>query len=157
MKIEDLWYSMDNILAASNYAERPSWAKDPGYPPSRARQNVAALPPISLWSVGVMEYWKNKHQTPFFSNFKQRPARFSNAKSSRTIDHHSRTPWNCYRHNRLSLIWPKGPKFLNLNNPGRFRNLNHLTFIIICVICEICGLYFFIIHYSLFIIHFIWG
>jgi hypothetical protein len=32
-----------------------------------------------LWSVGVMEYWKNENPTPIFRNFKQRPSRFYNA------------------------------------------------------------------------------
>jgi hypothetical protein len=44
------------------------------------------------WSVGVMEYWKNENPTPIFCNFKQRPSRFSDALSSRSIDHHSSTP-----------------------------------------------------------------
>jgi hypothetical protein len=30
-----------------------------------------------LWSVGVMEYWKNENPTPIFCNFKQRLSRFS--------------------------------------------------------------------------------
>jgi len=32
-----------------------------------------------LWSVGVMEYWKNEIPTPIFCNFIQMPSRFSDA------------------------------------------------------------------------------
>jgi hypothetical protein len=32
-----------------------------------------------LWSVGVMEYWKNENPTPIFCNFEQRLSRFSDA------------------------------------------------------------------------------
>jgi hypothetical protein len=32
-----------------------------------------------LWSIGVMEYWKNENPTPIFCNYKQRPSRFSDA------------------------------------------------------------------------------
>jgi hypothetical protein len=32
-----------------------------------------------IWSVGVMEYWKNGDPTPIFCNLEQRPSRFSDA------------------------------------------------------------------------------
>jgi hypothetical protein len=32
-----------------------------------------------LWSVGVMEYWKNENLTPIFCNFIQKPSSSSDA------------------------------------------------------------------------------
>ena len=34
-----------------------------------------------IWSVGVMEHWKNENPTPIFCNFKQKTSRISDAKS----------------------------------------------------------------------------
>jgi len=38
---------------------------------------ITLLGSTYLWSVGVMEYWKNEIPTPIFCNFIQRPSRFS--------------------------------------------------------------------------------
>ena len=48
-----------------------------------------------------MEYWKNEIPTTILCNFIQRPSRFSDAQSSRVIDHHSSTP---ILHQSLNLL-----------------------------------------------------
>jgi hypothetical protein len=69
-----------------------------------------------LWSVGVMEYWKNENSTPIFCNFKWRPSSFSDAWSSRAIDHHSSTPT---LHHSLKLMQAE-PSISDLKPMKRF-------------------------------------
>jgi hypothetical protein len=60
---------------------KESRPKGPGFglPPGRGLSMIL-LYSTYLWSVGVMEYWKNENPTPpIFYNFKQRPSRFSDA------------------------------------------------------------------------------
>jgi hypothetical protein len=50
-----------------------SWHREPGFglPPGRGL-SMTLLCSKYLWSVGVMEYWKNENPTPIFCNLKQR-------------------------------------------------------------------------------------
>jgi hypothetical protein len=54
--------------------------KGPGFglPPGRGL-SMALLYSTYLWSIGVMEYWKNENPTPIFCNLEQKPSRFSDA------------------------------------------------------------------------------
>jgi hypothetical protein len=64
-------------------ASKESRPKRPGFglPPGRGL-SMRLLCSTYLWSVGVMEYWKNENPTPIFCNFKQRTSRISDAYSS---------------------------------------------------------------------------
>jgi hypothetical protein len=75
---------------------------------------------LAYGSERVMEYWKNKNPTPIFCNFKYRLSRFSDAKSSRSIDHHSSTP---ILHRPLKLILAE-PSFLSLATAGLLHGKN---------------------------------
>ena len=67
-----------------------------------------------------MEYWKNENPTPIFCNFKQRPSKFSDAESSRAMDHHSSTP---ILHHSLKLLQAE-PIISDLAQRTRFSNMN---------------------------------
>ena len=71
-----------------------------GLPPGRGL-SMTLLCSTYLWSLGVMEYWKNEIPTPTFCNFKQRASRISEVKSASAIDHHSSTP---ILHHSLKLL-----------------------------------------------------
>jgi len=47
------------------------------FPPLGNGLYMTLLGSTYLWSVGVMEYWKNEIPTPIFCNFIQKPSRFS--------------------------------------------------------------------------------
>jgi hypothetical protein len=59
---------------------KESWPRGPGIglPPGRGL-SMTLFCSKYLWSVGVMEYWKNENPTPIFCNLKQRASRFSDA------------------------------------------------------------------------------
>jgi hypothetical protein len=59
---------------------KKSRPKGPGFglPPGRGL-SMTLLCSTYLWSVGVMEYWKNENPTPIFRNFKQRTSKISDA------------------------------------------------------------------------------
>jgi hypothetical protein len=46
------------------------------------RVSMTLLRSTYVWSVEVMEYWKNENPTPIFCNFIQRTSRISDALSS---------------------------------------------------------------------------
>jgi hypothetical protein len=57
---------------------KESRPKGPGFGlPPGSGLCITLLGSTYLWSVGVMEYWKNEIPTPIFCNFMQRPSRFS--------------------------------------------------------------------------------
>jgi hypothetical protein len=61
-------------------ARKESRPKGPGIGlPSGRGLSMTLLCSTYLWSVGVMEYWKNENPTPIFCNFKQRKSRISDA------------------------------------------------------------------------------
>jgi hypothetical protein len=64
--------------AISESLSKESRPKGPGFglPPGRGL-SMTLLCSTYLWSVGVMEYWKNENPTPIFCNFKQSPSRIS--------------------------------------------------------------------------------
>jgi len=68
---------MFSLDASFSKESRP---KGPGFglPPGRGL-SMTLLYATYLWSVGVMEYWKNENPTTIFCNFKQKLSKFSNA------------------------------------------------------------------------------
>jgi hypothetical protein len=56
------------------------------------RLSMTLLCSTYLWSIGVMEYWKNENPTSTLCSFKRRSWRIYDAWSSQAIDHHSSTP-----------------------------------------------------------------
>jgi hypothetical protein len=59
---------------------KESRPKGPGFGlPPRRGLSMTLLCSTYLWSIGVMEYWKNGNLTPICCKLEQRPSRFSDA------------------------------------------------------------------------------
>ncbi len=92
-----------------------------GLPPER-ELSMTLFYSTYLWSVGVMEYWKNENPTTIFCNFKKRTSIISDAENSLAIDYHSSAPT---RHHSLKLPQAE-PIISDLAQNTRISKFDHI-------------------------------